>query len=208
MNPNDQPTDFKINKRDLQLNPTEGLVLSEALSKVLNKYNDKRVLVVGPPCSGKSTLLQHIENGVDMDIVFDTMPEDFKRHVLHHEYPFMFVDGDRETVKYTEKPFDSDKLDHQEYLASTTQLLQDYISSNLTIIPGHPVFGTSVIDADVIIHMVLSDEALDARLETRNRKTHRTLQRDRVYAIKKLIEQDIFEAQNKGVIVEEFHVDK
>lgn len=78
---------------------------AELLTDILDKYNDQRVLVVAPPCAGKSTLLQHIPTGVDMDMVFDTMPAEFRRYVLHHEYPFMYIDGDRETVKYTERPF-------------------------------------------------------------------------------------------------------
>lgn len=64
------------------MNSEEGREGAKALEVLLEKYKDKRVLVLAPPSIGKSTILQHIENGVDLDVVFDDMPEEFKRYVL------------------------------------------------------------------------------------------------------------------------------
>lgn len=196
------------NKRDEHLNPSEGIEIARNLSYILDKYKDKRVLVVAPPCSGKSTILQHLKNGVDLDTVFDTMPEDFKRYILHHENPFMFLNGDKQTVKYTEKVFVPDNKESEDFLRSTTKLLTDYTNTNFKIIKGNPVFGTNIIDTDVVIYLKLSDEILDSRLESRNTKTHRLSQRDRVYAIRKLIEEEVMEVRNKGLIVEVFEINK
>lgn len=84
-----------VNQRDIYLNPEEGVEDAKRLESILLQHSDKRVLVLGCPCAGKSTLLQHIKEGVDMDIVFDQMPKKFKRYVLHQENPFMYVDGDK-----------------------------------------------------------------------------------------------------------------
>lgn len=94
---------YKKDLRDMHLNPKEGKELAETLESLLEKYKDKRVLVLAPPSAGKSTILQHIKDGIDLDVVFDDMPEEFKRHVLHHENPFMFVDGDKKTLSIPKK---------------------------------------------------------------------------------------------------------
>jgi hypothetical protein len=194
----------QINKRDVHLNPEEGQEMAELLIDILDKYNDQRVLVIAPPCAGKSTLLQHIPEGIDMDIVFDTMPAEFRRYVLHHEYPFMYIDGDRETVKYRERPFIPGDRQSEDHLRATSDNLARYTNEQIKITPGQPVFGTSLIETDVIVYLKLSDEALDMRLHSRNTKTHRASQRDRVYAIRQQIEEDVARAKDAGLTVEEF----
>ena len=52
-------------ERDSQLDPSVGIEEAVKLQSILDKYTDKRVLVVGPPASGKSTLLQHVPSGVE-----------------------------------------------------------------------------------------------------------------------------------------------
>lgn len=179
---------------------------AELLTDILDKYNDQRVLVVAPPCAGKSTLLQHIPTGVDMDMVFDTMPAEFRRYVLHHEYPFMYIDGDREIVKYTERPFIPGDPESEGHLRTTSDDLARYTNEQIKITPGQPVFGTGLIETDVIVYLKLSDEALDMRLHSRNTKTHRASQRDRVYAIRRQIEEDVERARDAGLTVEEFPI--
>lgn len=196
----------KANRRDVHLNPGEGREAAELLTDILDKYNEQRVLVIAPPCAGKSTLLQHIPAGIDMDIVFDLMPTEFRRYVLHHEYPFMYIDGDRETIKYTERQFISGDPESEYYLRVTSDDLARYTNEQIKIAPGEPVFGTSLIETDVIVYLKLSDEALDMRLHSRNTQTHRASQRDRVYAIRQFIEEDIEHARNAGLTVEEFPI--
>lgn len=194
------------NQRDAYLNPEEGKEKALDLSKILDKHKDKRVLVLGSPSSGKSTLLQHLPNCVDMDTVFDTMPEDLKRRVLHQENPFMFLNGDKKTVKYTERHFIKDDIESKDFLKQTSDELTEYINANLKIKPGTPVFGTNLIDSDIVIYLNISEEYLESRITSRNIKTHRHLQKDRVFAIKKLIEDDIQIAKQKGLEVVEFQI--
>lgn len=170
------------------------------------KYKDKRVLVLAPPSVGKSTILQHIKEGVDLDVVFDDMPEEFKRNVLHHEHPFMFIDGDKKTVKYTEKEFDPTSDEHQAHLKKTTESLTEYTQGKVNIEAGHPAFGSTLIDADVVIYLKISDEELEKRIESRNTKTYRLAQLERVKAIKKNLEADLERLRSEGKIVEELAI--
>jgi hypothetical protein len=94
------------------------------------------------------------------------MPEDFKRHVLHHENPFMFLNGDRKTVKYTERKFIPNDPESEEFLIATSEELADYINNNLKITPGQPLFATNLIDCDVLIYLKLPDDILNSRMDS------------------------------------------
>lgn len=192
--------------RDMHLNPKEGKRHAETLESLLEKYKDKRVLVLAPPSVGKSTILQHIKAGVDLDTVFDGMPEDFKRHVLHHEHPFMFIDGDRRTVKYSEKEFDPTSDEHQAHLRETTELLAGYTRSKISIEAGRPAFGSTLVDSDVVIYLKISEEELKKRIESRNTNTYRLTQLERVRAIKNNLEADLERLKSEGKIVEELEI--
>ncbi|MBI2439194.1 MAG: hypothetical protein HYV45_01170 [Candidatus Moranbacteria bacterium] len=198
---------YKKDSRDIHLNPKEGKEQAGTLESLLEKYKDQRVLVLAPPSVGKSTILQHIKDGVDLDVVFDDMPEEFKRHVLHHEWPFMFVDGDRKAIKYTEKEFDPNNIEHQDYLRETTELLTDYVQSKMNIEAGHPGFGSTLVDSDVVIYLKISEEELEKRIESRNKNTHRLVQIERVKAIKKNLEVDLVRFKSEGGVVEEITID-
>ena len=95
-------------ERDSQLDPLVGIKEALKLQVILDKYKDKRVLVVGPPASGKSTLLQHVPSGIDMDnALLDTMPKREKDFALQKENPYMLTDltsyGYKKTTKYTKR---------------------------------------------------------------------------------------------------------
>ena len=195
-----------VNQRDIYLNTEEGVEDAKRLESILLQYLDKRVLVLGCPCSGKSTLLQHIKEGVDMDIVFDDMPKKFKKFVLHQENPFMYIDGDKKTVKFTELAFLKDSIENMDYLKKTTDYLTRFINLHTKIVPGRPVFGTCVVETDVLVHLNISDVILEQRIQSRGAKTHRLLQKDRVFAIKSIIEMSVDEAKKKGVLVINFNL--
>lgn len=197
---------YKKDFRDMHLNPKEGKEHAETLESLLEKYKDKRVLVLAPPSLGKSTILQHIKDGVDLDIVFDGMQEEFKKYVLHHESPFMFIDGDKKTLKYTEKEFDPNNSEHQAYLKGTTELLTGYTQSKMSIEAGRPAFGSTLVDSDVIIYLKISEEELKKRIESRNTSTHRLVQLERVKAIKNNLEADLERLKSEGRIIEELAI--
>ena len=197
---------YKKDSRDMHLKHQEGKEHAETVESLLEKYKEKRVLVIAPPSLGKSTILQHIKDGVDLDVVFDDMPEEFKRHVLHHENPFMFIDGDKKTLKYTEKEFDPNNSEHQAYLKGTTELLTGYTQSKMSIEAGRPAFGSTLVDSDVIVYLKISEEELKKRIESRNTSTHRLVQLERVKAIKNNLEADLERLKSKGTIIEELAI--
>lgn len=196
----------ETNPRDMHLKSEEGKEGAKTLELLLEKYKNKRVLVLAPPSVGKSTMLQHIKDGVDLDVVFDDMPEEFKRYALHHERPFMFIDGDKKTLKYVEKEFDSNNPEHQEYLRNTTELLTKYTQDKVHIEIGHPAFGTVLIDSDVVIYLKISEEEFRKRMESRNNSTHRLIQPERVMAIKNILEEDLEKIKSEDRIVEELEI--
>lgn len=196
----------EIKLRDVHLNSNEGKESAKKLELLLEKYKNKRVLVLAAPSVGKSTIMQHIENGVDLDIAFDHMPEEFKRYVLHHESPFMFIDGDKQTLKYAEKKFDSNNSEHQEHLRKTTELLTKYTQSKVNIRIGHPAFGAMLIDSDVVIYLKISEEEFKKRMESRNNNTHRLIQSERAMSIKNILEEDLKKVKLEGRIVEELEI--
>lgn len=141
-----------------------------------------------------------------MDVVFDQMPKKFKRYVLHQENPFMYVDGDKKTVKFTEIDFLKGNVENMDYLQKTTDYLTSFINLHTKIVPGRPVFGTCVIDTDVIVYLNISDDILEQHINSRGIKTHRPLQKDRVFAIKSIIEKSVDEAKNKGISIINFNL--
>lgn len=201
VNPNGDPQNHGRNRF---LKPDEGLEESKRLQSLLHKYRDKRVLVVAPPSAGKSTLLQHIKEGVDMDNIFDTMPEKVKDFAMQREN--QYSDIETRKLRYTQKEFVVGDPQSTVDLELSNVFFTTYVNEHMKIQPGKPVFGTKVIDCDVIVYLKLSYETYKSRLDSRNKNTNRPEQPEKVFAIKGLIERDVGTAKSLGVIVEEFEV--
>ena len=195
----------KVELRNRYLDQTEGKDIAVGLNSLLERYKDKRVLVLGVSCIGKSTLLQHIP-GIDMDIIFDTMSAEFRQKNLQGEPYEVEMDGKR-IIKYRERHFVEGDPQSEELLRHTGEVIAEYASRNLPITPGVPVFGICLIEeVDVVIHLNPTSSALDQRIESRNSKTNRRVHRERVYAMRKLVEEDVEKARQKGVTIEEFPI--
>jgi len=120
----------------------KGFADAVALRRVLQKYVDQRVAVLGPPCVGKSTILRHIPGAVDMDmILFPQLSPAEKRVVF-------------------QKPWSSPVGKEMARLAS----------SRIVVSPGHPVFATVVIRVDFIIYLKIYDELLLKRVMIRQER--------------------------------------
>lgn len=209
--PPEQPV-FKTPERDMELDPLEGKENAVKLQVILDKYMDKRVLVIAPPGSGKSTILQHISSGIDMDnALFDDMPKEVKDFALQRENPYMLTDasskGYQKTVKYVLKEFIPGDEKSEEDLNLSSDFLQTYINSHTNIQQGKPFFTTNIIDSDVIIYLKLNEEIYKERMNQRGKKTNRPLQIERNLKLKEFIERDIEIARNQGVIVEQLEIE-
>lgn len=110
------------------------------LKKVIDSNKDKRICVVGTSCTGKTTYLEYDKNGLDMDqIIFPLLSSEEKEYVC--QTPWTPEIG--ETM---------DRL----------------VKERIQIKAGQPVFGTVIIDCDLIIYLDISDELLQERTKSRN----------------------------------------
>ena len=110
------------------------------LKRVIDSNKDKRICVVGTSCTGKTTYLDYAKNGLDMDkIIFPLLSDEEREYVC--QTPWTPEIG--ETM---------DRL----------------VKEKIKIKPGQPVFGTVIIDCDLIVYLDISDKLLLARTKSRN----------------------------------------
>lgn len=111
----------------------------EELKEVFNKNKDKRILVIGTTCIGKTTLIKNLGIGLDMDkVIFPLLTKEESDYVC--QTPWTKEIGKKMT-----------------YLVKT----------KLKIQPGEPLFGTVLIDCDLIIYLHIDDELLKKRTNMR-----------------------------------------
>lgn len=109
--------------------------LANELNKLLDQHKEKRVIVIGTTCTGKTTLLSQIPDAQDMDILL---------------FPKL---SKAETEYVCSSPW-------TEEIGATMNRLA---KSRITVLPGKPVFGTVVLDCDLIINLSISDTLLKER---------------------------------------------
>ena len=113
--------------------------LAEKLNHLLADHEEKRVVVVGTTCTGKSTLLPNISNAFDMDdLLFPQLSKS-------------------ETDYVCQTPWTEEIGRTMVHLAK----------ERVKVKPGSPVFGTVILDCDLIIFLVISDELLKERCVSR-----------------------------------------
>ncbi|MDO8610819.1 MAG: hypothetical protein Q7R95_09830, partial [bacterium] len=116
--------------------------IASKLQNILDDNKDKRVIVVGTTCTGKTTLLSQIPDSVDMDeIIFPQLTPAENEYVCQTPWT-------EEIGKIMDK------------------LAKKYVK----VEPGFPVFGTIIFDCDLIINLSISDELLKKRIEARGVK--------------------------------------
>lgn len=106
------------------------------LETIFELLKERRVLVIGTTCVGKSTLASHFPLAIDMDsVVFPKMSDDERKAV---------------SARVTWSPETGRRM---------TEIARKYIS----IERGHPVFGTVLLDSDYIVHLRASEFLLQQR---------------------------------------------
>ena len=112
----------------------------EALRQILIDNKDKRICVLGTTCTGKTTLINEFNMGVDMDLeIFPLLTEEETEYVCQ--------------TPWTEEI--GDKMD-------------ELVKTKLSIKPGIPMFGTVLLDCDLIVYLHINDELLMERTKLRN----------------------------------------
>lgn len=109
------------------------------LARLLDTHSDKRVVVLGTTCVGKSTIVKQMDDAEDMDkLVFPLLSEEERAYVCRE--PWTPEIG--ETMSWL-------------------------VKERVEVIAGKPLFGTVVLDADLIILLDISDELLQERTAKR-----------------------------------------
>jgi len=112
------------------------------LRELLERHKDVRVCVVGPTCCGKSYLCKDIPGALDMDELL------FRGGLLSlAEQAYVCQDPWTEEIGRT---------------------MMRLARERLTIEPGHPVFGTVVLDADLFILLRVDESVLRERAKLRH----------------------------------------
>ena len=109
--------------------------LAVKLAEILERNKNKRIVVVGTTCTGKSTFLKQIGNAHDMDdLIFPQLSQEEKNYVCQNPWT-------------------------EEIGKTMTRLVKEKVK----IKAGEPVFGTVVLYSDLIIELIISDELLRQR---------------------------------------------
>ena len=112
----------------------------EELKQILDDNRNKRICVVGTTCTGKTTILKSLSMGVDMDqVIFPLLTPEEENYVCGDPWT-------EEIGKYMDK----------------------LVREKIKIEPGTPVFGTVVIDSDLLVFLDIDDELLKERTSLRN----------------------------------------
>jgi len=114
--------------------------LAQNLHKLLKQHSNKRIVVIGPTCTGKTTLLSQIPEAQDMDkLVFPKLSKEESDYVCQ--------------TPWTEK---------------IGQTMVRFAKERVVVQPGKPVFGTVVLNCDLLIYLSISDQLLKERCLSRN----------------------------------------
>ncbi len=113
---------------------------SENLITIFNENRNKRICVLGTTCTGKTTLINDSNIGLDMDEeIFPLLTKEESEYVCSSPW----------TEEIGEK-------------------MDELVRTKLSIKPGTPMFGTVLVDCDLIVYMHISDELLLERTKIRN----------------------------------------
>lgn len=113
---------------------------AQRLQELLDLHKDERVIVVGTTCTGKSTFLERVKGSHDMDeLVFPQLTQE-----------------------------ESDYVNQTPWTPEIGQKMNRLVKEKVTVKPGEPVFGTIILDSDLIVYLKISDDLLRQRTAQRN----------------------------------------
>ena len=110
------------------------------LLTIFNENSNKRICVLGTTCTGKTTLINELNIGIDMDKeIFPLLTQQETDYVC--------------STPWTEE---------------IGKKMDELVRTKLSIRPGTPMFGTVLLDCDLIVYLHISDELLLERTKLRN----------------------------------------
>lgn len=112
----------------------------EQLIEIFEENMDKRICVLGTTCTGKTTLIKGTNIGLDMDEeIFPLLTEEETEYVCRT--PWTQEIGNR---------------------------MDELVKTKLSIKQGTPMFGTVLLDCDLIVYLHINDDLLLERTKLRN----------------------------------------
>lgn len=112
----------------------------EQLIEIFEENKYKRICVLGTTCTGKTTLINATNMGLDMDKeIFPLLTQEETDYVCQ--------------TPWTEEI--GNKMD-------------ELVRTKLSINPGTPMFGTVLLDCDLIVYLHINDDLLLERTKLRN----------------------------------------
>lgn len=112
----------------------------EQLIEIFEENRDKRICVLGTTCTGKTTLIKGTNIGLDMDEeIFPLLTQEETEYVCR--------------TPWTQEI--GNKMD-------------ELVRTKLSIKQGTPMFGTVLLDCDLIVYLHINDDLLLKRTKLRN----------------------------------------
>lgn len=112
----------------------------EELRKIFEENKDKRICVLGTTCTGKTYLINATNMGLDMD---------------EEIFPLLTLE---ETEYVCRTPW-TEEIGNK---------MDELVRTKLSITPGVPMFGTVLLDCDLIVYLHINDDLLLERAKLRN----------------------------------------
>jgi deoxyadenosine/deoxycytidine kinase len=114
----------------------------QKLRESFDKHSDKRILVLGTTCAGKSTLIKSLPECVDQDeVCWALLPKEYEEKLSKGSWT-------QEMIEYWNK-----------HVENATQIMGIEI--------GHPLFGGTMFKSDIIIYLNINDDTLRERTKKR-----------------------------------------
>jgi hypothetical protein len=138
------------------------------IGRIFSENKDKRICVIGTTCTGKSTIIRETQCGSDMDEeIFPLLTEEEEQYVCQ--------------TPWTEEI--GAKMD-------------ELVKTKLKIKPGCPMFGTVLLDCDLIVYLHISDDLLHERCMLRG------VDYMNAKNMQQKIEDDIYNSAIEHIVVE------
>lgn len=142
--------------------------MKEKLLEIFEQNKDKRICVLGTSCTGKSYLIKELGYGLDMDCeIFPKLTKEESDYVC--------------MTPWTEE---------------IGAKMNELVRTKLKICPGVPMFGTVLLDSDLIVYLHISDELLKERCNMRG------VDFNNAKGMQQEIEREIENSNIKTIIIE------
>jgi len=125
----------------------------QKLKEIFEHNIEKRILVVGTTCLGKTTLLKRLQECLDMDaLVWELLPKEIQEELSNPSWT------------------DDMSKTWRKYVIEAKQIIK--------IEAGHPLFAATLFESDIIVYLNIDENSLRERTKKRNIKYEMAVEND------------------------------